>query len=94
MPRTYVTSRGHSGVSFGCLGSLVAGFATLVVLAVLVVVLFWVAVAVLALAVVGTLAGMLVMTVRRVRGRHTGVQGPQGGTVGVIEGHVVEDRTD
>jgi len=26
MPRVYVTSRGRSGVSFGCLGSLVIGF--------------------------------------------------------------------
>ena len=26
MPRVYVTSRGRSGVSFGCLGSLVVGF--------------------------------------------------------------------
>ncbi len=26
MPRFYVTSRGRSGVSFGCLGSLVVGF--------------------------------------------------------------------
>jgi hypothetical protein len=26
MPHVYVTSRGRSGVSFGCLGSLVLGF--------------------------------------------------------------------
>ena len=26
MPRVYITSRGRSGVSFGCLGSLVIGF--------------------------------------------------------------------
>jgi uncharacterized protein (DUF58 family) len=29
MPRAYVTSRGHTGVSFGCLGTLVYGFLSL-----------------------------------------------------------------
>jgi hypothetical protein len=26
MPRAYVTSRGHTGLSFGCLGTIVIGF--------------------------------------------------------------------
>lgn len=54
--------------------------------AALAVVLFWVAVVLVGLFLVGTLVGLVMMAVCRIRGRDKAVQTAHRGSVGVIEG--------